>query len=329
MSEQLRLKEYYQGFDESVVDIVAEVAKKQRSGSWEQIRSELPDNTIFSTGDSSIELMDILPKDYDETWVYHLPMGNPLADHMQLRVATLAAAKPDKRIIAIGNPSGPNQGVGKLPTESLRTVWMGDLRPAIDPVMRYLDSQQIEQTTHIGFSYGAEKAAAASQYAEKYDQQVTSGLFMEPVAIKQRGMLELGRDFNSTAAALEGYVKASASNPVEEASKRAAEKSHGIVGYTLGLLRMSNIAVAHALTKEGFEDRVDKGLTNQAEMQAHLVWGTKSELASQDLVIKLAERLQVKFGVERVSTMEIVGQKHAMGDDVFLHTAMVLQNLNR
>lgn len=216
MSEQLRLKQYYPGFNEGVVDTVAEVAHQQRSSSWERIRSELPDSIIFSTEDTSIELMDILPKDYDETWVYHLPMGNPLADHMQLRVATLAAAKPNKRIIAIGNPSGPNQGVGKIPAGSLRKVWSGDLRPTIDPVMKYLHSQQIEQSTHIGFSYGAEKAAAASQYAEMYDQQVSSGLFMEPVAIKQRGLVELGRDFNSTAAALEGYVKASASKPVEE-----------------------------------------------------------------------------------------------------------------
>ncbi len=329
MSEQLRLKEYYPGFDQKVVDTVADVAQQQRSSSWEQIKSELPDNTVFSTEDSSIELLDIVPKDYDETWVYHLPMGNPLADHMQLRVATLAAAKTDKRIIAIGNPSGPSQGVGKLPAASLRTVWSGNLRPTIDPVMRYLGSQQIEQATHIGFSYGAEKAATASQYAEKYDQHVPSGLFMEPVAIKQRGLLELGRDFNSTAAALEGYVKASASGPVEEAGKRAAEKSHGLVGYGLGLLRMSNIAIAHALTKEGFENRVDNGLTSQAEMRAHLVWGTESELATHGLMIELAGRLQSKFGVGRVSTMEMVGQKHAMGDDVFLHTAMVLQNLNR
>ncbi len=329
MSEQLRLKEYYPGFDESVVNAVAEVAQRQRSSSWEQIRSKLPDNSVFSTENSSIELMDILPKDYDETWVYHLPMGNPLADHMQLRIATLAAAKPDKRIIAIGNPSGPGQSVGKIPAGSLRAVWKGNLRPTIDPVMRYLGSQQIEQATHIGFSYGAEKAAAASQYSEKYDQQVPSGLFMEPVAIKQRSLLGLGRDFNSTAAALEGYVKASASNPVEEANKRTAEKSHGLVGYALGLLRMSNIAIAHALTDEGFGDRVDNGLASQAEMQAHLVWGTESELATHGLMIKLANRLQAKFGVERVSTMEMVGQKHAMGDDIFLHTAIVLQNLNR
>lgn len=63
-------------------------------------------------------------------------------------------------------------------------------------------------------------------------------------------------------------------------------------------------------------------------MKAHLVWGTDSELATYGLMVKLTERLQAKFGVERVSSMEMIGQKHAMGDDVFLHTAMVLQNLS-
>jgi hypothetical protein len=58
-------------------------------------------------------------------------------------------------------------------------------------------------------------------------------------------------------------------------------------------------------------------------MQAHLVRGTDSELAIHDVMFKLAERLRNKFGAERVSAMQMVGQKHAMGDDVFLHTVRV------
>lgn len=328
MSEQSRLLQYYPGFEEYVVERVAEVAERQRNCTWEQIGSELPENKIFSTGRSSIELIDIEPKDdYDETWVYHLPMGNPLADHMQLRIATLAVAEPNKRIIGVGNPSGPRQGVGTLSIKSLRPVWKGDLRPTVDPVLRYLSTQNITEATHIGFSYGAEKAAAAAQYADRYDQSVPRGLFMEPVALKKRGLLELARDFNSTAAAFDGYVNAAASPAVAQAGQRAAEKSHGMTGYMLGLLRVSNIAIAHALTKEGFEERVSEGLTKQEQLEAHLVWGSESELAIHSIMVNLANRLKDRFG-NRVSVMELEGQKHAMGDDIFLHTAMVLQALS-
>lgn len=328
MSEQARLLQYYPGFEEAVVNRVAEVAEQQRNNTWDHISRDLPENKIFFTANGSIELMDIVPSDdYDETWVYHLPMGNPLADHMQLRIATLAATEPNKRIIGIGNPSGPRQGVGKLPVSSLRSVWSGDLRPTIDPVLQYLSSQQITTATHIGFSYGAEKAAAAAQFADRYDQSVPRGLFMEPVALKERGLLELGRDFNSTAAALEEYVNAADSAAVVEAGLRAAEKSHGMISYMLGLLRASNIAIAHALTKDGFEERANEALTKQDQLEAHLVWGSESELAIHSLMINLAKRLKDRFG-DRVITMELESQKHAMGDDVFLHTAMVLQSLS-
>ena len=327
MSEQVRLNEYYPDFDEYVVNRVAEVAQQQRSSSWGKMKSALPDNKVFIAGDSAIELMDIVPNEYDETWVYHLPMGNPLADHMQLRVATLAAARPDKRIIAIGNPSGPKQGIGKLPLSSIHTVWRDNLRPAIDPALRYLYSQHIDEATHIGFSYGAEKAAAATRYANLYDQSVPHGLFMEPVALKRRSMLGLLRDFNRTAAAAGIYINSAASPAAVEANQCAAEKSHGMTGYVLGLLRLSNLAIAHALTNDGFEERVDNALANQAHMEAHLVWGSESELAIPGLMVNLTKRLQAKFAPGRVSAMELTGQKHAMGEDVFLHTAMVLQNL--
>jgi len=327
MSEQSRLLEYYPNFEEDIVNNVAEVAEHQRRSSWEQIRSNLPANQIYSTDKFSIELMDIVPNDYNQTWVYHLPMGNPLADHMQLRIATLAAAAPDKRIIGVGNPSGPRQGIGKLPKSSLYSVWSGDFRPTIDPILRYLVSQHIDEATHIGFSYGAEKAVTAAQYADRYDQMVPNGLFMEPVALKKRGLLELGHDFSSTAAPLDDYVKAASSPVVAEASQRAAEKSHGMLGYGLGLLRLSNIAIAHALTKESFEARANEALTNQPQMEAHLVWGSESELAARDYMIRIVKRLEDKFGINRVRSMELEGQKHAMGDDVFLHTAMVMQSL--
>ncbi len=328
MSEQERLLEYYPRFDERIIDRVAEVAYRQRGTSWEKIRRGLPDTKVFSTGNFAIELMDIISANgYDETWVYHCPMGNPLTDRMQLRIATLAAAQPDKRIVGIGNPSGPRQGVGKLPSSTLHAVWSGDLRPTIDPAMRYLSAQNIDKATHIGFSYGAEKAAAAAQYADRYDQAVPHGLFMEPVALKERGLLELGRDFNSTATALDGYVNAAANPAGVEASERAAEKSRGMFGYILGLLRLSNIAIAHALTEDGFESRATEALVKQEQMKTHLVWGTESELALHALMTKVTKRLTDRFGLDRVSSMKMEGQKHAMGDDLFLHTTIVLQSL--
>lgn len=328
MSEQKRLQKYYPGFDQDVLDRVSEVAEKQRASSWEEIRSTLPDTQIYSTKESEIELMDIIPREgYDDTWVYHLPMANPLSDNMRLRMATLASANPDKRIISIGNPSGPGQGIGKIPFGSIRSVWSGDLRAAVDPALRYLLDKGIVDASHIGFSYGAEKALAAARYAKNYDQNVSNGLFMEPVALKSRSAIELARDFNESGKALSDYIEASASQPVLEANAAASEKSRGLLGYALGLLRLSNIAIAHSLTKDSFEGNLVETLKNQEQMRAHLVWGSDSELSIGILMRAISRRIEEDFGQSRTTSIELEGQKHAMGDDVFLHTALVSQAL--
>jgi pimeloyl-ACP methyl ester carboxylesterase len=253
-------------------------------------------------------------------------MGNPLADHMQLRLATLAATEPDKRIIGVGNPSGPRQGIGTLRFKELRKVWDGDLRPTVDPILRYLSSQAIETAVHIGYSYGADKAASATEYSDSYDLQVSNGVFMEPVGIRTRKLLELGKDFYRSGSELDNYVNAADSNPVIEAASAAAEKSHGLRGFALGLLRLSNIAIEHALTKPLFDTRVIRSLKSQDSMEATVVWGSESEISTHSYMLNVIKDLKHKFN-NRIKTITLENQKHAMGDDIFLHTALVMQSL--
>src|ERR1035438_9736811 len=158
----------YHNFDNDVVERVSEVADKQRNETWDTLKGQLPDNQVFTPkGGKPVEVLDIVPKaDYDGTHVYHLPMGNGLDENMTTRVATLSAAEPTKRIIAVGNPGAPGQASGKIKSRDLRSVWNGDLRAAIDPTLQYLNSQGIDTATHIGFSYGADRAATAAQYAD-------------------------------------------------------------------------------------------------------------------------------------------------------------------
>jgi hypothetical protein len=327
MSEQERLGAYYPKFDEAVLDRVAEVAEKQRNSTWQTINGDLPDNQIFyPTNGKPIEILDILPQqDYDRTYIYHLPMGNPLAEHMRLRMATLSLAAPDKRIVAVGNPSDPRHGIGRLKFGDIPSVWAGDLRSTVDPILQYLGTQHVYLSTHIGYSYGAEKAATAALYADRYDLGVEQGVFMEPVSLKSRGLIELATDYSSTAPALRKYIDAAQTNAVYVANNLASEKSHGMLGYKLGLARLSNLAIAHALSKDYFEQRVQVALENQHDMRANLIWGSASELAINSLMVAVSQRLIDRFGAERVSPMVLEGQKHAMADDVFLHTAMVLQ----
>ncbi len=322
----LRLRSYY-SFDDVVIDRVSKVVEYLNHLTWKSLISSLPKTKVFTAANGKpTEILDIIPeKDYNGTLVYYLPMGNPLNENMITRVAALKAALPDKRVIAVGNPGAPGFSKGSFKASEFSSVYMrGDLRATIDPTLQYLSSQGIDSVTHVGVSYGADKAAASALYADKYDQTVPRTVMIEPASIKKRSLVGLTRDFMSTAEALDEYVQASASATYLEARELSDKNGHGLLGYALGLLRMSNIAVAKALAKDGFEGRVDDALTAQPKMISDIIWGTKSELAVNSLMLTATANLIEKYG-NRVRPTALEDQKHAMGDNIYLLAALTMQ----
>lgn len=325
-----RLLGYYP-FDRSVVETVADVANRQRSRIWPSITSSLPEiKRYVPRHGKPIDVLDIIPEaGYDDVLVYHPPMAMALNANMVMRVATLALAEPSKRIITAGNPGAPGQDGGKLRTIDLPQVWKGTMPPTVEPVLEYLVSQHIHHSKQAGYSYGADKAAALSAVADRYDHEVRHGIFMEPASVVIRGLGKLLPDFMRSNAALDAYVQATQCEPYYEARRVADRQGHRLPGYFLSLLRPSNVAIAHALSLDGFEARVDAALTKQSEgehpMVVSNVWGTDSEIAIHTPMFELTNRLIEKFGPERVERTSIDGGKHAMGDDIFLHTALIMQ----
>lgn len=330
VNEAERLADYHP-FDQDVLDTVAEVADRQRRQTWPEMRYRLPSKTLFEPiGGKVIELLDIRPRWGSEaTQVYYLPMNNGLDENMSARVATFAAAQPDTRIIAVGNPGAPGQKSNRLHLKDLPAVWKGNLRPTVDPILQYLDANEIGPATHIGYSWGADKASAAAQHADTYDQEVLQSILMEPAGVKERSLIELGKAFASSAEPLGAYVEAANSQAYQEARDAAWETNRGAKhGYDFGLVRLSNIAVARALSRDMFEQRVDEAMDRQEEMKVSIVWGSESELAINSLMSDIVRRLKENHG-HLVTGTAIEGQKHAMGDDIFLQTALILQSLKK
>lgn len=320
-AEVSRLRAYHD-FDATVLERVAAVADAQRATNWPAIQDQLPDTHIFTpVGGKPIEVLDIIPdKGYDGVHVFHLPMGNGLDANMQLGIATLAAAEPTKRIIAAGNPGAPGQNSGRLRLEDLGVVWQGDMRPTVDPLMQYLAQAGIEQALHSGGSCGADRAATAAALAERYDHEVNGLVLMEPASVERRSLLQIARQFASCAPPMADYVDAAASQPYYEA-RQIAE----VPTWAVGLLRASNIAIAHALAQDGFEERVRAAMDARPNAPAAIWWGTESELATDGVMRGVTQRLADTYG-ERVLAVPLAGQKHAMNCDVFLQAAIVLES---
>lgn len=317
--------ENYNAFSTEVIEEITDFAERQVDfGSYQEffdyVRAGEP-RIIEMDGYKPVSVLDIRPAEHDpeEAILYHLPMGNPLDPNQIYQIATIAGTNPNKRIIATGNPSGPGYGYGLLDLRQRDRVANFDLRPVIEPVLRYADEQGISRSHQVGYSYGSDKAAEAAVHA---DHEVENIVALEPV-LGGRNLARLGLDFASTAKELDRYVKAS-ELPTFEAARK---ESVGAVGFNLGLLRLSNFAIARALAKGQFDVRLDNALERQNTARATVIWGSESEMAVDGLCTAVCADLTRTYGEHRVRGIRLLGQKHALANDVHLQAAIVRESL--
>lgn len=329
-STRERLEGYFP-FSDDIMGRIEDVAEQQHELGYEEfldLHGITPDDLKVVAPDNSkpLEVLDLKPRtDYDETHtrVLHLPMGSGMTPNKIVRAATLFAADPTSRLIAVGNPGTHfGHGYGKVPLRDLGKVWKGDLRPTVEPSVRYLNDEGIETSDQLGFSLGADRAATASAVAADYDHGVLKGVFMESASVADRGLVKLTADFKKSDEHYKAYV-ADCDFP---ALKESRDQSEGPLTYILALGRLSNIAIANALSKNHFERRVTEAMEAQPEMDVHVIWGEESELALDGAMRFTVAGLQKSFG-RRVRWTSLPERHHAMADDIYLHTAIALHGL--
>ncbi|MBX4191075.1 hypothetical protein KW794_03220 [Candidatus Saccharibacteria bacterium] len=327
MNEFERLSKFYP-FNDEVLARVEREATRQQDLTWPEYRRRfnIPDPLIYSPTDGKpVEVIDIKPRDYEDVLVYHQPMGCPLDSNISLHIATVAGILPQYRVIGIGNPGPPGRGYGKLSLQDIFRVWNDDLGPTVAPTLQYVNAQGVESAVHAGESYGAEKAAAAAENAFKYDSQATKSLMIEPVAVIKSGIIKMGLTFRSTSQHKEKYLE-----PIHQRStthKSAEATKVSMMEYNLSLIRLSNLAIAHALGRQDFEGRVERALTVNRDLKAGISWGTESEFDRDNEREKIIKRLQIHYGEARVVDLPLRGQTHAMNLDIFLNSTIISQLL--
>lgn len=104
------------------------------------------------------------------------------------------------------------------------------------------------------------------------------------------------------------------------------KQSEGSLTYIFALGRLSNIAIAGALSKNHFEHRVTGAMEAQPDMIVHMIWGEESELALDGAMLATVANLHKSFG-RRVGYTSLPQRHHAMADDIYLHTAIALHGL--
>jgi hypothetical protein len=324
MNTVTRLEGYFP-FAPEIIDHVGEVAERQAVMSHSEFMASVGAHEVkpFSPdGRTIIEVLDILPENADPkaAMMIHLAMANPLDANQRYQIATVAAANADRRIIATGNPSAFGYASGVLNRRQRRLVALGDFRPTVEALLKYTEQEKIERVDQIGYSYGVDKAVAVARYDAF---EVPHTVAIEPASVVQRGVMKLGLTFGSTAKALKGYVNA---NELP-AFLAAREESIGGMEYNSGLLRLTNIATARGIAKGGFEMDLDEAMVVQDSMKTILAWGSESELAPDNVMVRLAQTFADNYGPHRVEAIRLPGQKHALANDVHLQAAIVAHAL--
>lgn len=322
--ESSRLFSAVRGFDERVLESLDKVAVRHRNSSLDNVLANQPQPEVVQIdGYRPQEVIDIIPKEYDRTLVYSLPMGNPLDGNMRTMLSVLSLLNPNTRIISASNPGRPSHRYGGVSLRDMHRVASGDLSPITDPIHVYLQQEGIEQSVQVGFSYGADKAATMTQTAHEFDHEVTNAIFIEPAAVAARSLIQLGLDFQRSGELVEAYADKANSRALNEALHKVRNEGLGVTGFALGLVRPSNLAITGALSKDGFASRVSDALDSQPSMKASIIWGSESEIAVPENMRAITKALTKEYGNSRVKGVELPGQRHAMANDIYLHGAIV------
>jgi hypothetical protein len=321
-----RLLTEHDTFSPSVLAAVAEFTEQQsRYDTYQDFLRDTgvdkPQVVTFD-GYAPVQILDIRPEEYDpdKALVIHAPMAIPLDPNHIYQTACVAATNPDKRVIAMGGIGGLGYGYGLLTRAQRQQVAQGNMRPVIDPLLKYLDTQKITQVWHEGDSCGADKAVVS---ASAGSQAVEDLIVIEPASVIKRTFLQLACTFATTAQPIDRYTRTSKLPLFDEARKDSA----GLIGYGVGLARLSNIAIAHALKDGKFAERMHQFMTTHTEARTTVIWGSESELAIDGIVQRLARDLQASYSPERVHAMRLLEHKHALGNDVPLRMALILEAL--
>ncbi len=334
MTTHERLLAYNPNFSPQIVETVAEVADWQSSFDTYQemfAAQGITDEsvTIFDAGHTAVQVLDIKPKHFneEEATIYHLPMATPIEPNIIYQAATISKANPFTRIIAVGNPSNSIYGhLSEHQNQLLQSDELNSLSPLVEPTLRYLDDQDISFVDHIAYSAGVDLALTALSISS---QESSTAVLIEPVSIKKRKLAQLAIAFLSSNGPLESYVNATELDTFKQARKN----SQGLISYSLGLKKPTNLAFARDIAKGKFFSRLANALDEDMQpllSEVNIVWGTESELATDGILtstLQWSHPFRTPRAKQLIHTTRYKGQKHAFANDIHLQAAIVTEGL--
>lgn len=327
---EARLRQYSVNASEPFTDeVIGEVADlAERHAAYSDYRDFIADAGVqvepyTPDGYKPQAVIDVLPDDCDPRSVLlrHMPMGGALDSNQEFQTANIATLLPDRHVLTIGNPSGPGRKAGIMTVGQVVRTAKGDHAPTIDPVRKYLDDIGAENVDHDAFSRGTLTMVDMLNAGDTPSQLAIA----KEMVLGRRNPAKLLIDFASTGGPLDGYVNATGL----DIFKDARAESDGLVLYTVGLGRLTNLAIGLTLCAGDYHIRAAEALRKHPETDLTNAWGSQSELATDAHARAMQASLEKEFGSDRVHTQRLVGEKHNFVNDLYIDAAITLQAVRR
>jgi hypothetical protein len=329
--------ESYEAFEPDIIKRVSMAADEQNTLAF----SELVNS--YGVGDGPqlvepyadakypIEVLSLKPIkdiDYDQSTarVMFAPFGNAVTPSIAVRALRLFAADDAEQLLVVGNPAlpvrraerWPVSGGGKVDRAGRKQLVQNNLVPHVEPILRYLNSEGIENVSlFTGYSFGADLAAEATLQSNNYDIDTKSSVLLEPGGTTRRSVFSLLRAFSESSKHLERYINTTDSSPYRSAVHLT---SGNLALYAAGLARPTNIASARALAMGRFAETVNQITEVSPHTGLTVGWCEQSEVVDGQ---ELNEQLSPNVG-----RIALKRAHHAVGDDIDVHAALVLQGHN-
>lgn len=328
----MRSYDSYHHFDEDIHEAVARAASDQDTLSFAELADLYNLDDAVQTADYDgrpVQSVTFKPEgDFDETraQVYHVPFAISLDPNTLMRLMRLHAAKPSEQLISYSNPGTIGQPGGKLkPTDLWHIARTHDLSPAVAPQQADLANRGITSVDRLGYSAGTLQALAAMEHDDTIETR--AGILVEPVAVAKQSLLKLAGSFMGSGSEVWNYINQTDSQPYTGVrSKKVAGIDVGLINYSIGIGRATNLVNAREMARGGIFHRAYEVLRHNQADSLTFAWGTESEISKPELIARQITHLQERYG-ERVQSIELEGMHHAGGDDINLHALIMTQAL--
>lgn len=275
---------------------------------WEGIQKELPEIELLEdpyTGQKLRVQKFNWPEDPEEVkrqtvTSYSLPFSVPIdLPHLEYQHYLLADALKTPLII-IENPGYGDSD--KLSPAQKKAVRQADFKPIARTMAGIMQDQNIRQLNAIGYSMGAETAAALALVAKEYDIEIKKLFVMESPRVEDQNSVMLFKNFAGEAKDLKFAWK----HPIDPVLRHLAKLGLGLPKglFSYGL----------ALHQGGLEQDLDNALLSNPKMELIMASGGLSKVSRAKANTELYRNLKNDFPHRSIRRIVMPGETHSFGD---------------